>query len=455
MMEKQVIAKIEELKLTNCHPKMVDKIARLIDTGDDFSLYKINAFRIAEELQLSKAESLRGFLYATRLGIFDMSWDIYCPSCTGLPEYYRHMMGLTNRGHCLLCEIDWELDFEKQVEVTFTINPALRVINFSDFAERDFEGMMEFINQTQIRENRQITIGDCIFPNQSVEFLHTFLPGVYNYWITANLTEPNQLLVDTASTTRTQKIELSVDSTGSVTPSNIKVKSGPVQFIVTSSMADMKGFLVAEDKPINNWVSAHYVSLQQDFKDLFDGEFLSPDTSFSIQNLTLMFTDLKDSTQMYEDVGDSTAFTLVKKHFGVMTDSIRQFDGGIIKTIGDAVMAAFPDNSKALQCAVTIQQNFLNKQEELSGLQVKIGIHRGSVIAVNSNNHLDYFGRTVNMAARVQGKSLAGEVLLSEVIYQEREITDLIAANQWKVTPVVAQLKGIKPDPVLYSISPV
>lgn len=448
-----VEAKLEELIRSECPKAVRMKIQDLLQHGSDFDVYKINAFRIADELKIPRSDALRGFLYATRLGLFDLQWDIYCPSCRGLPEYYRHMMGLKRRGHCPLCEIDWELDFEKQVEVTFTVNPALRRIRFKDFHERDFRGMMEFINATQTREGRELAVGECIFPDREVEVSSTLSPGRYVYWATEKMVPPGLLEVSRKKAVGPQSVQLLVERTGRIRPDRLALNAGPVTFRIASRLPRMQGFLVDLDRPVNHWVSAHFVAMQQDFKDLFDSEFLSPETSFAVQNVTLMFTDLKDSTRMYEKVGDARAFSLVKTHFEVMTRSIQKFEGGIVKTIGDAVMAAFPSNLQALEAAMEIQKSFASKKMKDEGLQVKIGIHRGPVIAVNSNNRLDYFGRTVNMAARVQGMSSAGEVLLSSEVFSETGISALIQRKKWKTRHFTAALKGIEPDPTLYSVA--
>lgn len=452
-MKKSTLNMLDELAKSGCNKLICEKIRDLIKKGTDFDLYKINVFRIAQELKIEQTEALRGFLYATRIGLFDLNWDIYCPSCRGLPEYYRHMMGLKNRGHCLLCEIDWDLDFEKQVEVTFTINPGVRKISYQDFQNRDFRGMMDFINETQARDNREITLGECIYSDRVVEIEANMAPGQYVYWVTDKNLSPCPLEVKKAVATIPQIVEIHVDETGKIHPDRLELNSGQISFRVSSKVPGMLGFLVDEDRPAANWVSAHYVAMQQDFKDLFDSEFLSPETSFAIRNVTLMFTDLKDSTRMYEKVGDARAYSLVKSHFVIMTDSIKRFQGGIVKTIGDAVMAVFPSSSLALAAAMEIQSNFESPAVKKEELRVKIGIHRGSVIAVSSNNHLDYFGRTVNMAARVQGKSAAGEVLLSSDVYAEPEIMAMIRQKKWATRRFSAALKGIEPDPTLYSVS--
>ena len=62
---------------------------------------------------------------------------------------------------------------------------------------------------------------------------------------------------------------------------------------------------------------------------------LSPGEQLSIQSLTLLFTDLKQSTELYERVGDAPAYAMVRDHFKILTRHIREADGAVVKTMGD------------------------------------------------------------------------------------------------------------------------
>src|SRR5687768_15671829 len=99
--------RLDELAGSTAHPAMVAHLRALLDGGRDVDCYKVNAFRIAEELGLPRPDAVRALLFATRLGLFDLHWDVHCPSCQGVPEYHRHLMALQTRAHCELCEIDW------------------------------------------------------------------------------------------------------------------------------------------------------------------------------------------------------------------------------------------------------------------------------------------------------------------------------------------------------------
>ena len=138
-----------------------------------------------------------------------------------------------------------------------------------------------------------------------------------------------------------------------------------------------------------------------------------------MRNVALLFTDLKGSTAMYEKIGDATAYSVVRDHFDYLFGVIEKHSGAVIKTIGDAVMAAFSRPVDALEAALEMQERVAELNKNLSpkpAVVLKIGIHAGPSIAINGNGIMDYFGTTVNVAARVQNESAGGDVVVTEGI---------------------------------------
>lgn len=187
--------KIKDLKSSSANQDAVDYIQKLITDGTDFDLYKINAFRVAEVLGIPKTDSLRAFLFAAKIGMFDLNWDVHCPSCTGVPAYHKHLMDLANKAHCAFCAIDWDLDFENQVEVTFTVNPDVRIIEYPDFSERDFGGKMQWFDDVLEREKRMWNVGACIYPGESETYRSTFTADEYFYWVPSHMEQKGTLMV--------------------------------------------------------------------------------------------------------------------------------------------------------------------------------------------------------------------------------------------------------------------
>ncbi len=187
--------------------------------------------------------------------------------------------------------------------------------------------------------------------------------------------------------------------------------------------------------------SAALVTSLQDFRDLFSSEVLAPGAEMGVKTLAFLFTDLRGSTALYERVGSAAAYRRVREHFSLWTEAIRAHEGGIVKTMGDAIMAIFTDALAALRAALEAQQ----KTMALPGERpvVKAGIHAGPCIAVAANEILDYFGSTVNLAARVQGESHGDDIVLSEALAADPRIREALAAAGAKTERYETVLKGI------------
>jgi class 3 adenylate cyclase len=186
---------------------------------------------------------------------------------------------------------------------------------------------------------------------------------------------------------------------------------------------------------VRDALTAHEVTTLQAFRDLFADATLRPGDEAGVGQVTIIFTDLRGSTALYEQVGDAAAFNLVRAHFEVLAKAVREANGAVVKTIGDAVMAAFADPADAVRAALSIRDEVAALDRHLSAerglndgaLVVKIGLHMGPSIAVNLNDRLDYFGTTVNMAARLQGQSSGGDIVLSRMVADDPAVRPLLA----------------------------
>jgi class 3 adenylate cyclase len=94
----------------------------------------------------------------------------------------------------------------------------------------------------------------------------------------------------------------------------------------------------------------------------------------------------------------------------------------VVKTIGDAVMASFGDPANAVKAALAMQARIADHD-----LVLKLGVHVGPSVVVNMNDRLDYFGSTVNMAARLQGQSQGGDIVLSRAVADDPAVRPLLA----------------------------
>jgi len=184
---------------------------------------------------------------------------------------------------------------------------------------------------------------------------------------------------------------------------------------------------------VRDALTADRVTALQAFRDLFSDQVLRPGDEVALARIALMFTDLRGSTALYDRIGDAAAYHLVREHFALLGGVVRRHDGALVKTIGDAIMAVFTSPAAALEAALEVRQAITDFNSDHGGasagsIMIKIGLHEGPCIAVTLNGRLDYFGTTVNMAARLQGRSEGGDIVLSAVCAEDPAVARRLAA---------------------------
>ena len=172
-------------------------------------------------------------------------------------------------------------------------------------------------------------------------------------------------------------------------------------------------------------------------------------------SLTFLFSDLRDSTGLYDRVGDLVAFDLVNEHFRLLQEIIASERGAVVKTIGDAVMATFETPDRAIAAALRMREAMSNlgAEHQHQGLGLKMGIHEGPCLAVTLNAQQDYFGQTVNIASRVQGLAASRSIVVTEQVVENARARALLESNGLKPTPRRVALGGIADKVSVYEIS--
>jgi class 3 adenylate cyclase len=209
--------------------------------------------------------------------------------------------------------------------------------------------------------------------------------------------------------------------------------------------------LIGKRKP---FLTAKRMLSNQTFRDVFKADNLNIDQRLQITSLTFLFTDLKGSTALYERVGDLAAFDLVRAHFHALLEIIASEKGAVVKTIGDAVMATFirPEHAIVAGLRMRAAMDELNRKRSSTDLVLKIGIHEGPCLAVMLNERQDYFGQTVNIAARVQSLSMAQEIHITSPVLDAPAVAEILEQRSIRPIQKQAALRGIADKMVVYEI---
>jgi class 3 adenylate cyclase len=209
--------------------------------------------------------------------------------------------------------------------------------------------------------------------------------------------------------------------------------------------------LLGKRKP---FLTAKRLLSNQTFRDIYRTDMLDVDQGLKITSLTFLFTDLKGSTGLYERVGDLVAYDLVRAHFRLLHEIVASEAGAVVKTIGDAVMATFSTPDRALAAALRMRDAMpdIKGASGAEELLLKIGIHEGPCLAVTLNDRLDYFGQTVNIAARVQGLAVSTSIFATGSVVEHPVSAKLLSTAGLTPEAQRAALRGIADEMTVYEI---
>src|SRR6202049_2882049 len=440
----EIQAQISVLKQT-ADPAVADAIARLIEEGEDHELNRINVLDFSTRTGLDEERVISGFLHASRLGLFDLTWNVLCPGCGGVLDAHSTLKSLRHDDyHCGLCACGYEASVDEQVEVAFTVSPRVRRIAAHDpntlpiweyFKQIFWSSGVDFNEESFAALSNEVVLDALELPagDKAVlslqlprQFIIVFEPVTHSAQFIDVQGEPtkerqqlsliyNKVQAPAGTTTmRPGPLRLSLDNQAGV-------RTLPTVFIAADALHE----LIGKRKP---FLTAKRMLSNQTFRDVFKADNLNIDQRLKITSLTFLFTDLKGSTALYERVGDLAAFDLVRAHFHALLEIISSEKGAVVKTIGDAVMATFvkPEHAIVAGLRMRAAMDALNAKRGTNDLVVKIGIHEGPCLAVMLNERQDYFGQTVNIAARVQGLATSQEIHITGPINDAPAVAALL-----------------------------
>jgi class 3 adenylate cyclase len=452
-------------------PAVADAIVKLIEGGADHELNRINVLDFSKRTGIDEERMISGFLHAARLGLFDLTWNVLCPGCGGVLDAHETLKSLRHDDYqCGLCACGYEASVDEQVEVAFTVSPKVRRI-----AAHDPNTLPLWEYFKQIFWSSGVDLNKESFESLTEEVtLHALeLPAGETAVVSLQL-PPQFIIVFEPVTHAAQFIDVQGEPTEEIqhlsvmynrVPApveNMTLRPGPLRLSLTNQAgvrvlptvfiaADALHHLIGKRKP---FLTAKRMLSNQTFRDVFKADNLNIDQRLKITSLTFLFTDLKGSTALYERVGDLAAFDLVRAHFHALLDIISSEKGAVVKTIGDAVMATFirPEHALVAGLRMRAAMEKLDAERGTRDLIVKIGIHEGPCLAVTLNERQDYFGQTVNIAARVQSLSTSQEIHITGPVIDAPGVATILKKEAIKPIQKHAALRGIADKVVVYEI---
>ena len=440
-------------------------IERLIAEAADHELCRINVLDVAKKTGLGEERVIGAFLHAARLGLFELSWNVLCPGCGGVLDASTTLKTIDRESYdCALCAAGYEATLDEMVEVTFTVSPRVRRIAAHDPSSLPFHEYMRQIfwsSGIDLPANfadliDEITLDSVELQPGEKAVLSLTLPAQFVI-VFDPVTHSTQFLDVKGEPTRERQNLSQILNRVSAPTGTATLHPGPlrVQFENRSDRRVLPALWIAGDtlhtllghrKP---FLTAKRLLTNQAFRDIYGTDTLDTNQRLKITSLTFLFTDLKGSTELYERVGDLAAFDLVRAHFGVLNEAVASEAGAVVKTIGAAVMATFPTPDRALAAALRMRAAMRKLNQDLV---LKIGIHEGPCLAVVLNERQDYFGQTVNIAARVQGLAVSPAIFATQSVVGNPRSSALLEESGLKPVAQRSALRGITNEMAVYEI---
>jgi len=415
-------AGLEKLRAEKISALLLDQFRGFLIDSPDVELSHIRPFTVAKRWRATRWDVLRLFLQATRAGLLNLRWEVLCPNCrsTRLPRT-NSLADIKESAHCDVCNIRFDAEFDRSVELKFSVHPSVRPCDEQTFClvgpgarphiaaqihlepdERREWRVPPSAHEMRVRSVQVKEIAP--LPRHSVELVAT--PARFEFKdsdTTVFVRNPNPF---------------------------------PVQIALESGAGDDEILTAAR---VTNW---------QEFRDLFATEVISPSERVLVGSQIVLFTDLRGSTALYSQIGDAPAYALVRDHFKILHDVISAHHGGVVKTIGDSVMATFSDLTEALHAAHAMQEQLVGLATKPGvRLQLKCALHVGPCLAVNANDKLDYFGSVVNLAARMLEKCEGDDLVVADETFRRTETQDFLREIKQSAVADREQFTGFR-DPI-------
>ncbi len=443
----------------------VGSFARYIAEAPDEKLFRMNPYRYAEETGTPERLAVDLFLHAAHAGVVEFSWGVLCPGCGSFITTDHALRALNEDRFCAICEIPIPPVIDDNVEVTFSVAPSARTIRFHTPDRLDFlrDSLTLFFSPsvadtTHIGRYLDNPVWFGTAPaGAKLETETALAPGRYVLALPQYHTMRRFTVEDGAGASGSN---YEVLSGGELIQEGDQLAAGKVRMTLQNRLARPVVFGAFTDpRPSSpealaekaaklarqsGWNFHRFFTVKelvttQAFRDLFRSESIPSQGGLALKNLTVLFTDLKGSTELYSRMGDMRAYGLVGEHFGILREVVAERGGAVVKTIGDAVMASFPTPAPALEAAMVMNREI----GKVGDLELKIGLHAGPCIAVDLNERLDYFGQTVNIAARVQAIADSRQIVCTDPVREAPGAAEVIAALSPVGARELAALKGV------------
>lgn len=390
---------------------IVTAVCGYLRVASDSDVARVRPYELADELSLHRDRVAEVCFALASEGAMVLLWDVICPSCKIAMSVADSLAAVKSHGECAACNMSFDLDFSKSIEVVFRPHPSVRTVETRTYCAGGPGHFPHVLAQLRLA------------PGEQYELPLSLVAGRYRLR-SAQIACGVDLVVRPGLAARRADVALSADAP----ETTVALSEGSQTIVITNSLSDEMLIRLERTTHAQHALTAAKASSMRVFRELFGEQVLAPDALFTVASMTLVSTMVDDSVSLLRAKGDNAGYALVLSLVRLIDEIVGRFGGALLKTVGSRTVCAFENTASAVEAVFAIRAA-LAERPALAALGVRIAVHRGSMVAATIGDRLDYFGRNAEAAFALPSELAASSMLLTQTVVDDAAVRELLKAR--------------------------
>jgi serine/threonine protein kinase/class 3 adenylate cyclase len=369
---------------------VLDALGDWILTAPPQAIARMRPHAFADQCRLAREATLSAFLLAASEGVLAMLWDILCPTCRIPSQLHETLKALEEHGRCDACDLDFELDLARSVELVFRVEPSVRSADLGTYCIGGPAHSPHVVAQVRLPKGQRFSMPV------------TLNEGAYQIR-GRGLPKSHPFRAIRGAPLRVWSVSLR----DGLDPEALRiVGEGAMQIELLNDLERDVVVRLERSTERRDLVTAADATSNPLFRRLFPQQILSPEELIGISQVALLCAEVPDAGGRYQTHDDRLVHADLIELQRQVTEAAEAEGGALVKLQLEGVLAVFADPAAATRASIRL----------LSAMkgEVRASVHAGTAMLTTINQRLDYFGRTVFTAAELLREARAGEVVVSE-----------------------------------------
>jgi len=394
----------DQLHEAGLESRSVDALTSYLSRASDQDVARIRPLELAARFAVPEEAMIEVALHAAKVGALGMVWDVICPSCKIPSSVVESLAKIEEHGTCKTCNIGFGVDFSRAIELAFRAAPDVREVETRTFC---IGGPAHFPHvAAQVR----------LAPGERFALPLALGPGYY-LLRSPQLSRQHELRV--AAQGGVRRLDVILGS-----PTDVATLTAGDQLLTLVNPEEREVVIRVERAGDRAFaLTAARVMACAAFRELFPDQALAPGRLMAVTQATLLVAQVDDAQTLFRDLGDNKAFPVAARFYEQVGVLAKEYGGSLVKIFGGLAIAGFERPMQAVEAALALQPA-IDRDVVTAGLECRVAVHRGPMMALTQAGRLDYFGQNVELALAVAASTPPLAVGITQAVAQDEGVAE-------------------------------